>query len=191
MNSDTQAPTSSETASRAVGEEGSGGKLGQVAGRADQGKRIVHTIHPDFITGIGRVSAFGAKKYHMRNFLKAPGMAWGRVYDSAVGHLQSFWGGEKLDEESGQPHILMAAWNIMVLHLYSTESAYAAGDDRPATVEYAGKTWEEWEANFKALALGRTSDAQKRGYDQLLRRLCKEQRQHARSASRKGSGRDA
>lgn len=126
-----------------------GGKLGREAGRSDQGKRIVHTMDPDFITGIGRVSAFGAKKYHMRNFLMVPGMAWGRVFDSLMGHLMAHWGGEDFDEESGLPHILMAGWNLMVLHTYWKNPVYHPGDDRPATVEYAGRKWTDWEAEFK------------------------------------------
>lgn len=126
----------------------SNGVLGQAASRADQGKRIVHTIDPDFITGIGRVSAFGAKKYHQRNFLMAPGMEWGRVYDSLIGHLQAFWGGEEVDAESGELHILHAAWNLMVLHQYSTHPVYAPGDDRPSMIEHAGKSWKEWQEAF-------------------------------------------
>lgn len=126
------------------------GKLGQEAGRSDAGKRIIHTVDPDFITGIGRVSAFGAKKYHMRNFLMAPGMAWGRVFDSLMGHLMAHWGGEDLDEESGQPHILMAGWNLMVLHTYWENPVYHPGDDRPSMIEHKGKLWADWEAAFNA-----------------------------------------
>lgn len=133
-----------------------GGKLGQEAGRSDAGKRIVHTIDPDFITGIGRVSAFGAKKYHMRNFLMAPGMAWGRVFDSLIGHLFAHWGGEDLDEESGQPHILMAGWNLMVLHQYWKNPVFHPGDDRPAVIEHKGKLWTDWEKEFNA-AKGNTA----------------------------------
>lgn len=134
-------------------EHGLGGNLGQVAGRSNQGKRIVHTMDPDFFVGIGRISAFGAKKYHLRNFLMVPGMAWGTVFDSLIGHLFAHWGGEDLDEESGEPHILHAAWNIMVLYSYWHNPVYHPGDDRPSKIEYAGKDWKEWKATFDAIRL--------------------------------------
>lgn len=131
-------------------EHGVGGKMGRVAGRSDQGKSIMHTIHPKFMTDIGEVSAFGAKKYHMRNFLKVPGMQWSRVYESLLRHLFAYWGGEELDEESGLPHLHMAAWNMMVLHHYRAEPVYHAGDDRPSTLEHKGMSWEAWEEMFKS-----------------------------------------
>lgn len=128
---------------------GTGGKLGEVAGRSNSGKPILHTIDPDFILGIARVSAFGAQKYHMRNFLMAPGMTWSTTYESALRHLFAWWGGEGTDEESGMPHLLHASWNLMALYTYSHRGQYAPGDDRPASLEYLGLSWKDWEARFE------------------------------------------
>jgi hypothetical protein len=157
MTSDTNTP-----------EHGLNGVLGKVAGRSDKGKPIVHTIDPKFILGIAKVSAFGAKKYHMRNFLMAPGMKWSQVYDSLMRHLMAYWAGEELDvgpngefgetddpatnmQWSGLPHIDMVAWNVMVLCTYRNHSVYHPGDDRPATLEYDEGIWREWEQRFRAI----------------------------------------
>lgn len=147
---------------------GIGGKLGKVAGRSDGGKAIVQTIDPDFILGIARVSEFGARKYHMRNFLMAPGMPWSQVYASLMRHLMLWWGGEELDvgpngeygpypddpeidmKWSGLPHIHMVAWNVMVLCTYQ-RPVYSPGDDRPSVLEYVGGIWKDWEAEFNEI----------------------------------------
>lgn len=144
---------------------GTGGNLGRAAGRSDQGKAILHTIDPDFILGIGRISEFGSRKYHMRNFLMAPGMEWSRVYESGLRHLLLWWGGEEFDmgpngeygetddpetnmKWSGMPHLLHAAWNIMVLYTYSQHEPYEGADDRPGKMEYEGHSWREWRESF-------------------------------------------
>lgn len=144
---------------------GTNGNLGAVAGRSDKGKPIMHTMDPEFILGIAKVSAFGAKKYHMRNFLMEPGMRWSSVYDSLMRHLLAFWSGEELDEGpngecgetgdpetnmqwSGLPHIHHVAWNVMVLSTYSSKGSFYHGDDRPSSVEYAGGSWKDWQEEF-------------------------------------------
>lgn len=154
MTSDTNTP-----------EHAIGGKLGKVAGRSDKGKPIMHTIDPNFIRGIAEVSAFGAKKYHMRNFLMAPGMKWSQVYDSLMRHLMAYWAGEEFDvgpngefgetddpetnmQWSGLPHINMVAWNVMVLCTYRNHEVFHPGDDRPATLEYDGGIWADWQEEF-------------------------------------------
>ena len=141
------------------------GKLGKVAGRSNAGKAILHTIDPDFILGIGRISEFGARKYHMRNFMMAPGMKWSDVYESLLRHLMAYWGGEELDlgpngefgptddpdtnmKWSGMPHLLHVAWNVMVMYTYSRHEAYAPGDDRPAVIEQSGGLWTDWNHAF-------------------------------------------
>lgn len=128
----------------------------------------MHTIDPKFILGIAAVSEFGSRKYHMRNFLMAPGMCWSDVYGSLMRHLLAYWGGEELDvgpngefgetddpetnmKWSGLPHIDMVAWNVMVLCTYRNHEVFHPGDDRPATLEYEGGLWKEWEAEFNTI----------------------------------------
>lgn len=147
---------------------GTGGKLGEVAGRSSGGKAIMETIDPKFILGIARVSEFGARKYHRRNFLMVPGMPWSEVYGSLMRHLLAYWAGEEFDigpngeygptddpetdmKWSGLPHIHMVGWNVMVLSTYYENSVYSSGDDRPSSLEYAGEKWKEWEATFEKI----------------------------------------
>lgn len=147
---------------------GTGGKLGKVAGRSNSGKSIVHTIDPKFILGIAAVSEFGARKYHMRNFLMAPGMCWSDVYGSLMRHLMAYWSGEEFDlgpngesgetddpdtnmKWSGLPHIDMVAWNVMVLCTYRNHVVFHPGDDRPSSIEYDGGIWQDWKNEFDAI----------------------------------------
>lgn len=109
----------------------------------------MHTIDPDFILGIGRISEFGARKYHMRNFLMTPGMAWSSVYESLLRHLLAYWDGEETDAESGLPHLLHAAWNLMCLYTYNRHEQYHPGDDRPSTTERRGRKWADVNTKFK------------------------------------------
>lgn len=109
----------------------------------------MHTIDPDFILGIGKISEFGARKYHHRNFLMAPGMKWSDVYESLLRHLFAFWNGEENDEESGLPHLLHASWNMMALYTYSHRPEYSAGDNRPSMTEWDGRLWKDWEKEFE------------------------------------------
>lgn len=120
-----------------------------MAGRADGGKRILHTIDPKMLHAWGMALTFGAKKYHQRNFLKAPGMAWSRVYDSLLGHLLQFWSGEWLDEESGLPHLAHVLCNLQFLWTYHEHEAFKPSDDRPSSIEYEGRSYEDWEDLFK------------------------------------------
>lgn len=120
-----------------------------MAGRSNQGKPILHTIDPEFILGIGKVSEFGNRKYHYRNFLITPGMKWSDVYESLLRHLLAFWAGDETDEESGLHHLLHAAWNLMVLYSYSVRSEYSTGDNRPSMVEWDGRLWEDWRKEFE------------------------------------------
>lgn len=155
MNSDTDTPL------HAIG-----GKLGKEPGRSNAGKPIMHTIDPFFILGIGNISEFGHRKYHMRNFLMTPGMPWSAVYDSMNAHLLKWWGGEELDlgpngefgetddpatnmKWSGLPHLYHAAWNLMVLSMYSRVEAYHPGDDRPATTEFVGVEWADHNSRYE------------------------------------------
>lgn len=129
---------------------GTGGKIGLEAGRSDNGKNILHTIDPKLLMAWGDVLAFGAKKYHQRNFMVAPGMEWSRVYDSLLRHLLAFWGGEWLDQESGLPHIAHVMCNLQFLWHYHENPGYEAGDDRPSRVEGEGRRWVDWHDEFEA-----------------------------------------
>lgn len=96
--------------------------------RDDDGKAPIDLIPPEVILALAEVYRFGAKKYAPRNWEK--GMAWSRVYNSAMRHLLAFWGGEDIDAESGLPHVQHALWNCAALAWYKEHCQDK--DDRPA-----------------------------------------------------------
>lgn len=97
-------------------------------GRKDDSDKLpMELIAPEFVTGIAAVLKFGAGKYDERNWEK--GMKWGRVFGAIMRHLWVWWGGEKVDPESGLSHLWHAACGIMFLIAY--EERNTGEDDRP------------------------------------------------------------
>lgn len=100
------------------------GRKDEPALRFDADKSRVDLIPPEFIEALGRHYGAGAKKYAERNWEK--GMSWSRCYASAQRHMLAFWRGEEIDEETGTPHTIAAAWNMAALHWYGL---YGRGTD--------------------------------------------------------------
>lgn len=44
------------------------------------------------------------------------GYAWSLSYAALQRHLNAFWSGEDLDPETGQPHLIAAAWHCFTLN---------------------------------------------------------------------------
>mgnify|MGYP005643527869 CR=1 FL=1 len=82
----------------------------------DTGKAAYELLAPEFLEGVANVLTFGAKKYSARNW--ELGMSWGRCFGACMRHMWAWWGGEKLDPESGLPHLHHAACCIMFLIAY-------------------------------------------------------------------------
>jgi hypothetical protein len=61
-----------------------------------------------------KVLEYGANKYSPDNWKKVPEMEV-RYYDAAMRHIDSYWQGEYLDEESGQPHLAHAVCCLLFL----------------------------------------------------------------------------
>lgn len=78
---------------------------------------------------VTRVLMFGAKKYADRNWEK--GIKFSRLFASAKRHLIANARGEKLDPESGLPHIAHAACNIVMISAFVARGRTDL-DDRPA-----------------------------------------------------------
>ena len=70
-------------------------------------------IAPEIIDALGVVLAFGAKKYEDRNWEK--GMDWGRAYGALQRHLNTWWSGDDLDDETNFSHLHHAACCLMFL----------------------------------------------------------------------------
>ena len=61
-----------------------------------------------------KVLEYGANKYSPDNWKKVPEMEV-RYYDAAMRHIDAYWQGEYLDEESGQPHLAHAVCCLLFL----------------------------------------------------------------------------
>jgi len=83
-------------------------------------------IPTEAIRALARVYAMGADKYERGNYRK--GYDWSLSYSALMRHLWSFWQGEDIDPESGESHLMHAAWHCFTLfHFTQTQRAY---DDR-------------------------------------------------------------
>lgn len=82
----------------------------------DEGKLRFDLIPPRALILLAKVYTTGAEKYDDRNWEK--GMSWSRIYGAIQRHLWKFWNGEKMDEETGVPHLINAAWGCFTLTEY-------------------------------------------------------------------------
>ena len=79
----------------------------------DKGKSMVSLINPKFIEGLAEVMTQGANKYGRDNWqeCKEPH----RYLDALLRHTLKYWGGEKVDTESGKSHLYHIVFNAMAL----------------------------------------------------------------------------
>jgi dATP/dGTP diphosphohydrolase len=89
------------------------------ASHFDSGKAPIHYLDRHTLEAMAQVIAYGAAKYDEWNW--RGGMAWSKVYDSAMRHLMAWNSGETQDPESGLSHLAHAACNIMFLIQYAVE----------------------------------------------------------------------
>jgi len=94
----------------------------------DDGKPRVDLISPAALIALGNVLGYGAKKYGDKNWLG--GIAWTKLYGSALRHLIAWRAGTDQDPESGLPHLDHALCNVMMLVHFAYHEAYQHHDDR-------------------------------------------------------------
>jgi hypothetical protein len=99
----------------------------------DAGKAPLDLLPFDAMESVAAVLEHGAAKYQARNWER--GMRWGRLSGAALRHLFAWGRGERLDPESGLPHLAHAA--CCVLFLLAYELRGIGQDDRRRTVEDA------------------------------------------------------
>lgn len=75
---------------------------------------------------VARHFGVGAKKYADHNWRK--GYEWSKSYDAMQRHLNAFWRGEDIDEETGSPHMAAVAFHALALLTYMDE--HPEFDDR-------------------------------------------------------------
>lgn len=82
--------------------------------KADDGRDRWDLLPWEPTRDIVRVLGHGARKYSEKNWLKVEN-ARARYFAAAMRHLFAWWAGEKLDRESGLPHLAHAGCNLLFL----------------------------------------------------------------------------
>jgi hypothetical protein len=100
--------------------------LAQGGHKDDSGKVRMDLIPPELLFAVGDILTFGASKYAPRNW--ETGMLWSRPFGALMRHLWAWWGGEKLDPETGRSHLWHAGCCIAFLIAY--EERGVGTDDR-------------------------------------------------------------
>lgn len=94
----------------------------------DSGKPRVDLVPPSMILGVAEILTFGAAKYAAHNWRK--GIAYSRIVSSLFRHLLAWVGGEKLDPESGKPHLWHVGCNVaFLIEFESNPEKYKQFDD--------------------------------------------------------------
>lgn len=84
-------------------------------------------VFPKAVMAIGAVIKFGAKKYPNPNNWKMNEDIINRYFDSAIRHACKHFDGYEKDEETGLPHLVHAAWNMLaILEKYLMENPEVA-----------------------------------------------------------------
>lgn len=83
-----------------------------VARKFDEDKSELAIIDPEFLSGMGRVLAFGEGKYDRMNWA---GLHVERLMSAHQRHIMAILAGEDLDPESGERHAHHAACCLMMV----------------------------------------------------------------------------
>jgi len=86
----------------------------------DKGKLRYSLIPPSATRALAEVLTFGAEKYEANNW-KHVEDAESRYLDAVYRHLEAYRQGERLDDESGLPHLAHAMTNIAFLTHFQEE----------------------------------------------------------------------
>jgi hypothetical protein len=98
------------------------------AGRKnDEGKLRFDLVPPEVEEALAAVLTHGATKYEDRNWEK--GIKYGRVYAALRRHLLSWVKGDKIDDESGMPHLHHALCCLAFLIAYEARGMGKEWDD--------------------------------------------------------------
>ncbi len=85
--------------------------------KLDAGKNQVGLMFESFahaLEQVARVSTYGAQKYSRMGWIEVPN-GQERYFDALGRHLLKYAAGEKIDGESGLPHLAHAAWNVLAV----------------------------------------------------------------------------
>ena len=83
-------------------------------------KLAMHSLIPTrALTALAERFGRGTEKYAARNWER--GYEWSLSYDALQRHLNAFWGGEDIDQETGQHHLAAAMWHCVVLYEFTLD----------------------------------------------------------------------
>lgn len=99
----------------------------ETGGQKGSKNAVLGDICPKALKLLAEVAGFGRTKYSRLNYLK--GFDYSLAYDAAIRHLNEFWQGNDVDEESGLPHLAHAAWQCLCLLAFCLRGV--GKDDRP------------------------------------------------------------
>lgn len=89
--------------------------IAQAVGRKDDSNKPRYSLLPtDTVNQVVQVLEYGATKYEVGNWQRVPDSR-NRYYDAAMRHIDAWWNGEKLDEESKLPHLAHAICCLLFL----------------------------------------------------------------------------
>ena len=89
----------------------------QTNGRKDDQGKLRYDLIPAWpLEQLAAVMTYGAKTYGDHNWRK--GLKYSQLYAAAQRHLNAFWQGDDIDEDSGLPHLAHAAANMLMLLEY-------------------------------------------------------------------------
>jgi hypothetical protein len=115
---DTQGKRPLDELERRAAPAASGGTVDQGAARANAGKPPLHLLPLDALVPVAWVLAFGAEKYSARGWEKAAAegvFSWVDCVRACLSHLTKLMSGQRLDPESGLPHVAHLACNALFL----------------------------------------------------------------------------
>ena len=95
-------------------------KRSKVKGRKyDKGKPMVDLLDPDWLLEVAKILTHGAEKYGLYNWQN--NLERRRILAAALRHILAYWKGEKLDKDTGLPHLAHASCCIMFLSWYERQ----------------------------------------------------------------------
>ncbi|MCW2132908.1 dATP/dGTP diphosphohydrolase domain-containing protein [Arthrobacter sp. VKM Ac-2550] len=71
------------------------------------------------LAAVARHYGIGARKYAAHNWRR--GYEWSKSYAALQRHLNAFWGGEDIDEETQSPHMAAVAFHALTLLTFMEE----------------------------------------------------------------------
>jgi hypothetical protein len=83
--------------------------------KSDLGKSRLDLVPPRALELVGLVLAYGAKKYEPGNWARIPRAERWRYVAAPLRHVTAYMRGERLDPESGLPHLAHAACSLLFL----------------------------------------------------------------------------